>query len=146
MTLKELSQLYYLNLLIARHREKLQEIEDNLGLGAMNYDGMPRNPSPKNKIEILTARKVDLEREIERLEAESERIKRELEHSIEQIGDYQIQLILTHRFVDLMDWGDVAVAIGGRNTEASVKQACYRFIKKTKNIPKVVPNVPNVPR
>lgn len=142
MTLKELSQLHYLNLLIERHREELQEIEDNLGLGAMNYDGMPRNPSPKNKIEILTARKVDLEKEIERLEAEAERIKKELEHNIGQIGDYQIQLILMHRFVDLMDWEAVADALGGKNTGDSVKKMCYRFIKKSK----VVPNVPNVPR
>ena len=142
MTLKELSQLHYLKLLISRYRDELQEIEDTLGLGAMNYDGMPRNPSPKNKIEILTARKVDIQRELERLEAEEQRIKTELEHIIGEIGDYQIRIILLRRFVDLMDWEAVADDLGGKNTGDSVKKMCYRFIKKSKS----VPNVTNVPR
>ena len=38
------------------------------------------------------------------------------------------RLIFTYRFVDCLSWQKVAEAVGGGNTEGSVKMICYRYL------------------
>ena len=62
MTLKELSQLYYLDKEIELDRERLAELRANLLCPrSPNYDGMPHSPNPEPALERCIAEITDLE-------------------------------------------------------------------------------------
>ena len=132
MTLRELSQLYYLQKLIDRCKKRLAEVE-RYGVTGMNYDGMPHGSDPKSPTEAQAERKMKVEAELRGLEAEYDRIHDELEASLNALGDMRIRCIMLYRFVDLMSWREVANELEGNNTEESVKKACYDFLKKVRN-------------
>lgn len=131
MTLQEVSGLYYLKKLIERDEVRIAELESKLGLGAIQYTGMPKAPTSASKMEELVPVIADLrDRLVERQRAY--RIKQmEIERYISSVEDYQIRLIMLFRFVDLLSWRQIAQRIGGGNTEEGVKKLCYRFIKKS---------------
>ena len=128
MTIRELEKLKYLDTLISTTTNRILALEERLDVGAQVLTDMPKKPGAKDAIgdtvpEIVD-RKANLLRMVKRYEDEKQRI----EAYIDGIEDYQIRLILTLRFVHFMTWAEVAGAIGGNNTEDSVKKACYRFI------------------
>ena len=129
MTLKELSKLYYLNKLIERDTMRIEELEARLGPGSMNLSGMPRSPSPKNMFEETEILLLEVQNRLRKEQEEYIRERIALEEYMRTVEDYQVRLILTYRFVDLMNWRQIAFRIGGNNTEDSVKQRAYRFIK-----------------
>ena len=131
MTLKELSKLYYLNKLIERDTLRLQELEAQLSPGSMNLSGMPRNPSPKNMMEEIVPLLIEVQARLREEQAEYIRERMVLDEYLRTIPDYQIRLILTLRFVDLMTWRQIAFKVGGNNNEESVKKQAYRFIKNS---------------
>lgn len=47
---------------------------------------------------------------------------------IESVEDSHMRLIITYRIIENYSWGQVADAMGGGNTEDSVKKAFYRFM------------------
>ena len=47
---------------------------------------------------------------------------------IESVNDSHIRMIITYRIIENYSWGKVADAMGGGNTEDSVKKAFYRFM------------------
>ena len=131
MTVRELSKLYYLNKLIERDSLRLSELENRLQPGGMNFNGMLRNPSPKNMMEEIIPLIIEIEERIRKEQEDYIRERMEIESFIRSVEDYQIRLILSYRFVDLLTWNQTARMIGGNNTEDSVKKMCYRFLKKS---------------
>ena len=131
MTVRELSKLYYLNKLIERDSLRLSELENRLQPGGMNFNGMPRNPSPKNMMEEIIPLIIEIEERIRKEQEDYIRERMEIESFIRSVEDYQIRRILSYRFVDLLTWNQTARMIGGNNTEDSVKKMCYRFLKST---------------
>lgn len=132
MTLQELKQLDSLKQLIERDEIILAKLASQLQPGGMNLTGMPRNPSPKNKMEEIIPLHMDTYDRLMQEKAEYEKAKNAIERYIRSVQDYQIRLILTYRFVDMMTWNQVAIKIGGKNTEDSVKKRCYRYLEKYK--------------
>ena len=60
MTIKELSQLYYLNREIEDCQKRLKELELQRGVGAVVIDDMPHSKGPaKSRVEQLAAEIVD---------------------------------------------------------------------------------------
>lgn len=49
---------------------------------------------------------------------------------IESIDDSHMRMIITYRIIENYSWGQVADAMGGGNTEDSVRKAFVRFIEK----------------
>lgn len=47
---------------------------------------------------------------------------------IESIDDSHMRMIITYRIIENYSWGQVADAMGGGNTEDSVKKSFYRFM------------------
>ena len=131
MTVRELSKLYYLNKLIERDSLKLIELETRLQPGSPSLTGMPHNPSPKNKTEEIVPLIIETKERIIKEQAEYIKERVIIEDYIRSVEDYQIRLILSYRFVDLLTWNQTARMIGGNNTEDSVKKMCYRFLKKS---------------
>ncbi len=130
MTLKELSQLYYLDKLIRRDEERLEQIRSRLTNITTNLDGMPKQTGVSDKVGNGVTELVELEKKIAQDRIRFEKEKAELEQYLRRIEDKQIRLIFLLRFVDLKSWSEIAEKIGGGNTEDSVKKTCYRYLKK----------------
>lgn len=129
MTLKHLSQLYYLDKLIKRDEQRLEQMRARLTSISPRLDGMPSNPGPSDRTAECVAELVDLTARIEEDRKAYDIEKAKLEAYLRTIEDTQTRLIFILRFVDLKSWSEVAMDIGGNNTEGSVKQACYRYLK-----------------
>lgn len=134
MTLKELSSLYYKKKLIARNEERISQMKASLYKSPQfDTSGTPRNPTPRNSTEELniaiSAAVEALEEEKAQFELEKIRLEEFIKTAV--VDDELLRLILLYRFVDLMKWDKVADKLGGNNTEGSVKQMCYRFLKES---------------
>lgn len=162
MTLKELSQLYYLNREIEMDQERLVNLDAEIkgdeeqladleriasSPSSPNYDGMPKSPSYGNKIENTVARIWDLAESIKRKKAlrsdiamtiQAKQIlclteRNKLERYIADIPDSLLRLIFTYRFINGLTWSQVSYSIGVRTTEESVKKMCYRYLNEQNN-------------
>lgn len=128
MTVRDLEQLFYLSRVIDREKEKLEDLRSAAGLKSPLISDMPRAPGVRDKIGETVPAIIDQEAElIEKIRAYSETKKR-LEDYIETVPIMRIRLILQLRYLDKKTWQEVADAIGGRETEYTVKQACYRYV------------------
>lgn len=131
MTLKELSQLYYLNREIERDQERLEKLRVRASApGSPNYDGMPKSPSFENRLERYIAEMVDLEAIIQAKITQCLHERARLERYIAEIPDSLTRQIFQLRFINGLTWVQIAYSVGGNNTEASVKMVCYRYLKK----------------
>ena len=131
MTVKELSQLYYLNREIEREQLRIRELKD----AATNTAAKPITTSPGaggiSDNTAIIAQVVDCEVIIKaKQQVAAVEYKRLIEY-INGIDDSLIRQIIALRFVNGLKWRQVAEHIGGNNTEDSVKKACYRYIKKS---------------
>ena len=132
MTLKELSQLYYLKKEIARDSAKLEELRAMVGcIPSPKTDGMPRSsPRVDSSAAELAADIVDLRAIISAKQSQLLHERARLERYINDIDDSLTRLIFAFRFIDGMDWQSVADSIGGGNTDGSVKMTCYRYLRR----------------
>lgn len=157
MTIKELSQLYWLNREIEADRERLARLdaeikrdEEQLAYlevqasspSSPNYDGMPKNPSYGNRLENAIVKIMELQKIIERKKAlrsdcamtiQAKQIlclteRNKLERYIADLPDSLIRMIFTFRFINGLTWAQVSEHIGMRTTEDSVKKMCYRYL------------------
>lgn len=129
MTVKELSELHYLDGMIKHETERLEELRDAADVKAQVITGMPTAHGAHDRIGEVIPRIVDMQREIEdNIKGYRERRERILKfiHSAPQV---RLRLIMALRFIDQRSWQEVADEIGGKETEYSVKQACYRYVE-----------------
>lgn len=133
MTLNELSQLYWLNREIEMDQERLAELEQKAtSVSSPNLSGVPGGSNYfDNKIQRYVADIVDLQMIILAKQQQCIHERNRLERYIATIPDSLTRQIFTLRFVNGLPWLQVALHIGGNNTEASVKMTCYRYIDKT---------------
>lgn len=130
MTLKELSQLYYLNREIEMDKKRLQELEVLAVSISPNLTGMPRSPGVSDKVGRYAAEIADLKGIIEAKHQQCLYERSRLERYIADIDDSLIRQVLTYRFVNGLPWEQVAACVGGSNTAGSVKMMCYRYLKQ----------------
>lgn len=131
MTLKELSQLYYLTREIEADQRRLEELERLAGApSSSNLSGMPRAPhGADSKIERMAAEIVDLQAIIAARQIQCIHERARLERWINEINDSFTRQIFQYRFVERLTWVQVALRIGGGNTPGCVKMICYRYLK-----------------
>ena len=131
MTLKELSQLYYLTREIEADQRKLEELSRAAGApSSSNLSGMPRAPhSTDSKVERLAAEIVDLQAVIAARQIQCIHERARLERWISDIPDSLTRRVFSLRFERCMSWVQVAAQIGGGNTEDGVRQRVYRYLK-----------------
>lgn len=141
MTVQELNKLYYLKKLIERDTLRLEELEAKLQPRGTRMDGMPRRASHENMMEKLIPILVDLRDQITARWIEYIREYKAIEEYIHSMEDYQMRTILSYRFVDLMTWNQIALKIGGGNTEDSVRVACRRFLEKSEKMQSTAQNL-----
>ena len=132
MTLKELSQLYYLTREIEANQQRLKELADLIGPSTAEYSDMPRGPfNPTSKVERLAAEITDLKAILAARQIQLIHERARLERWIGEIPDSATRQIFQHRFADCLSWMAVAERMGDDFTEYSVKQRCYRYLKES---------------
>lgn len=130
MTLKELSQLYYLNREIEMDKKRLQELEIKAVSIAPNITGMPHSPGLSDKVGRYAAEIADLKGIIEAKHQQCLYERSRLERYISSLDDSLLRQIFTYRFVNGLPWEQVAACVGGGNSAGSVKMMCYRYLKQ----------------
>lgn len=131
MTLKELSQLYYLNREIERDQERLEKLRASASApGAPNYDGMTKSPSFENRLERYIAEIVDLEAIIQAKITQCLHERARLERYIAEIPDSLTRQIFQLRFINGLTWVQIAFSVGGGNTEEGVRKRVYRYLEQ----------------
>lgn len=131
MTLKELSQLYYLNREIERDQERLEKLRARASApGAPNYDGMPKSPGFDNRIEHYIAEMVDLDAIIRAKITQCLHERARIERYIAEIPDSLTRQIFQLRFINGLTWVQIAFSVGGGNTEEGVRKRVYRHLEQ----------------
>lgn len=131
MTVKELSQLYYLKREVEQDQRRLQELEAKLGVASPTLSGMPQGSGGNNsKVERYAIELAQLKDIIIDKQAQCIKEIARLEQYIAKIDDEIIRVIFTARYIECMSWKEIAEKIGGHNTDESVKKLCYRYLKK----------------
>lgn len=128
MTLKQLDEhrerrKEYLELM-----EMLETLRGKATPGSPAYDGMPHGYDVTSKVEHIAIAIADLEAKLPVVKKILDE-DRPIMEFIEEISDHQTRTIFRLRFDSAMTWAEVADAIGGGNTEAGVKQRCYRYLE-----------------
>lgn len=131
MTLKELSQLYYLNREIEMDKRRLQELEVRALPGAQVLTGMPHVPGITDKVGEYAAEIADLRGIIEAKHQQCLYERSRLERYISGIEDSLLRQIFTYRFINGLPWGQVAACIGGGNTRDGCRMAVKRYLERT---------------
>lgn len=130
MTLIELNRYFDLVSSLARTKELLENLRNAALPGAQVLTGMPHAPGVKNKVGDLAVEIADLDIRRQYIEAEIEAQKEKVEEFVATIDDYYLRTIFRLRFERGLSWKEVATIVGGRNSEESVKSACYRYLRK----------------
>ena len=128
MTLKELSQLHYLRGEIAQERERIQRLREIATSTTASIGGMPRAGTIADK-PAIAAQIADCERMIDAKLSECIVVYHRLMDYINDIDDSLTRQIFAARFIDGLQWEQVADKCGG--SAASAKMTVYRFIRKS---------------
>lgn len=129
MTVKELSQLYYLNREIEQDKQRLANLEAMATSTTVSITGLPNFKGITDKTAIAVAI-ADIKGVIETKNKLCITEYNRLMRYIANVEDSYIRQILTFRYVDGFSWIQVALRIGGGNTEDSVRKAHKRFLDK----------------
>lgn len=131
MTIKELSQLYYLNREIERDKERLSVLRSKASsMGASGFDGLPKSGCLGGRLEQCIAEIVDLEVIIQAKITQCLHERNRLERYISDIPDSITRQVFQLRFVSGLPWAQIALSIGGGNTEEGVRKRVYRYLKQ----------------
>lgn len=132
MTLRELSQLYYLNREIEEEKERLEKLriqsQKPPGTPLSGTHGSTSGSRTEQYVSAISALEALLSEKMHRRIIERDR----LERYIAEIPDSLTRQIFRLRFVECRNWIQIARKIGGGHTDASVKMICYRYIKSAK--------------
>lgn len=128
MTIKELSQLYYLNREIEQKQERLAELKSVAYKITPTITGMPHCAGVSDKVGQSVADIADLEALISLKMQECWHELNRLNRYIESIDDSLTRQIFSLRFINGLRWEQVADSIGGISAECA-RQICSRYIR-----------------
>lgn len=131
MTLKELSQLFYLKREIEIDQQRLDELEAMAAApSSPRMTDAPRGSGDgASKIEKLVEEIDDLKALIAAKQIQCIHEKNRLERYISGIDDSHIRAVFSLRFEQGLSWDEVSVKVGGGNSVGAVKKCCYRYLK-----------------
>ncbi|MFQ8761811.1 MAG: hypothetical protein ACLSAF_22430 [Intestinimonas sp.] len=129
MTLQELSQYFKLREQLARDEEILESLRATACPGAQVLTGMPHATGVRDKVGDLAVEIADMKERIRYLREEIGQEESRVTAFISGIENDQTRMIFRLRFLRCLTWGEVAAVVGGRNTESSVKNTCYRYLE-----------------
>ena len=128
---------------IAIREAEIAELEQEIGPGAIKMDGMPHGSSPGDPVAMMAIKMAALHEELKGLKADLEdhraeliKKEREIRKFISSVEDEEIKLIIKWRFIDLLDWIEIAGRLEdmtGKNVDRSTPgKKMRRFLRKNK--------------
>ena len=130
MTLRELSQLYYIKRELRQDAERLHTLRYRASSPSRpNLSGV-HGGGGGNRVEKYAVLIVTLEEKMTKKRAQLLKEQLHLESFIAAIPDSLTRQIFTLRFIECRSWQSVAVRVGGNNTAESVKMRCYRYLRE----------------
>lgn len=132
MTKNELSQLYYLNREIEEIQKRIDELETAATSCTARLTGMPHASGVYDKIGKYAAEIVDLKSlldlNLKKCFYELNRLNR----YINSVNNSEMRLILSLRYINGLEWDQVAASISPYASGDSVRKAHDRFLRRNK--------------
>lgn len=128
MTLDELNRHFDLRSELNTANEMLESMRSAAEPGAQKITGMPRASGAHDMVGALAIEIVTLEESTAELKKEVAESEPYIKAFVEEISDIQLRTIFRLRFLCALSWKEVAAIVGGRNSEDSVRMACYRYL------------------
>lgn len=128
MTLQELQQVFYLEREIEAGIIRLERLRESADVKSPILSDMPKAPGVHDKLGDIVPQIVDQEAELIEHIRQCEEEKERLRTYIRGVPFSKVRLIMTLRFIDQLSWQEVADAVGGKETEQSVKMTVYRYL------------------
>lgn len=130
MTLKELSQLYYLTREIEMYKQRLQDMESRAVDCSASLSSTPGRSGPSDIVGFCAAEIADLRGIIEAKQQQCLYERNRLERYISSIDNSMLRQIFTCRFIDRLPWEQVAECVGGGNTGDGCRMVVKRYLQK----------------
>ena len=122
MTEQELTGYIFIKARIKEIEERIAELvwdiaelEQENGLGSVNLDGMPHGSTPGDPVARMAIARAALHESLKKLKADLEERRAELKEKEREIREYidgvedeEVKLIIVWRFIDLLDWYEIA--------------------------------------
>ena len=115
---------------LEKHEDLLCELRHSAQAASHAPDGMPHATGVSDKVGTLAIAIVDLEERIAYLKKTIAAEEGDISAWISGIDDPLTRQIFRLRFLCGLPWADVAQTVGGRNTTASVKMVCSRYLDR----------------
>ena len=132
MTIRDLKRVYYIDKEIKSLSKTLEEINSSSYVKAKSYPDTV-TVSNYNRYSKVESRAVAIEKiktTIEDKIVELQETYDTILQWIYSIDDSLVRLILKLRYLDLYTWNQVANAVGGGNSEYSVKKMASRYLQQ----------------
>ena len=133
ITREDFKQLYFIDKEIKKLKLEIEDIEVRKGMHCtQSYENMdmPRGSGTSNPVCDASVEAVTVEEVLIYALNKRKKEKAKLYKIIAEEPDAETRLILEHRYIDGMEWDDVAEAVG--STYHGVKQKDKRFFQKMK--------------
>lgn len=132
MTIKELSQLYWLNREIADLRKRAADIEDRTGSpSSPDLSGMPKGGGGTGKVEAGAIECADIHAQIIEMQHRCEQERERLNGYINGIPDSFLRQIFRYKFLDFMTWEAVAGMLPGVYTGSGIRKKVTRYLAES---------------
>ena len=128
MTVKEMSQLYYLNREIEHLQRQLEELECLAEGTTQVITGMPHGSGTSDKVGRYAVRIADLRSMIDNRKARCWDELNRLNAYIDGVEDSLTRQILTLRYVNGLSWQQVADSVGGGISADGVRKIQQRYL------------------
>lgn len=136
MTLQELYSLYYIKKEIEAYKLKIEELQAMAESITQKVTGMPSGGNVSDKVgnavvAIITYKEMlaqAIQRDIE--------LSMKINQYILTVEDVQLRQIMFLRFIEHLTWREVAMRIGGGNTEDGVRKRCNRYVRQQEKMQK----------
>lgn len=132
MTKEELSQLKLLNSEIEELKRRREKFYELCTCPTPAISDLPHAQGVNDKVGKYVAMLSDLDSEIDKKINCLWAKYKKMDEYISSIGDSYLRQIFSYRYINGLDWAQVAAHIGGGNAD-SVRMAHNRFLKKTKS-------------
>lgn len=130
MKVQDLKQLIYLNKEIEYKQNMIIELETRATHITQTINDMPGGNKKSDKVADNVAEITDIKLELELQKRRANRELRKLVDFVNTIEDSQLRLIFSYRYINNLTWRQIALHIGGGNTEYGVKMKHNRYLRK----------------
>lgn len=130
MTESELMSLIYIQARIDKINDRILELEEEDGLGAMDMDGMPHSKTPGNPVERMALARATLHETLLQLKADLVEKELAIRGYIESVKVADVKLIMELRFIDGNNWPDTAIEFEERTGKYADRTTLAKKVRK----------------